>query len=100
MRESKYNLLIFLLLNLVFFSCGSQTKKNEIEAVKISFLSSKSESEAVKEIFKIIPSTEKIQFIPLVAGEHGSKVLWKAKPASTAYWDALKPFLQKVSKLK
>lgn len=61
---------------------------------KEAFLtSSKSEEEQTNALFDVIVSTEKTQFVPQGAGEHGSRALWEEKADNAEYWVAVKAFL-------
>ncbi|PCJ63700.1 MAG: alpha/beta hydrolase [Bacteroidetes bacterium] len=63
---------------------------------KPAFLtSSKSEGNQTKELFDVIPSDTKIQFVPNGNGEHGSRALWEDKADNAEYWVAVKAFLGK-----
>jgi len=55
--------------------------------------SSKDEANSWKAIFDSIPSSNKTGFIPVTAGRHGSRALWKKTKDSEAYWEAVSQFL-------
>ena len=54
------------------------------------------EKEACEEIFKRIPSRDKVFFVPETAGNHGSSALWNIHFDSKDYWTAVESFLEKV----
>jgi len=61
---------------------------------KPSFLTSeKSQQNKTRELFDVIVSTEKTQFVPTGNGSHGAVSLWSSEPDSQEYWVALKTFL-------
>jgi dienelactone hydrolase len=61
--------------------------------------SSKEESAAVTDLLKDVNSRVKIQYIPISAGNHGSKVLWQDAKGNQEYWIALMSFLDKLKKI-
>jgi len=60
--------------------------------------SNRKEVQALSELAAAIKSEIKIQYIPEVAGFHGSKALWNDKEGFEGYWKALKDFLRKIKK--
>lgn len=55
--------------------------------------SSKKEANDWAPIYDVIDTTLRHRFIPVTAGHHGSKALWKKYADSPAYWDAITEFL-------
>jgi dienelactone hydrolase len=47
------------------------------------------------DIFAAIPSEEKVSFVSVTEGNHGSRALWKQFDDSEAYWKAVSSFLKK-----
>lgn len=64
--------------------------------IPVFVTSAKKEYENWKNIFSVIPSKEKSSFLPVTAGQHGSRALWKKFPEHKAYRAAVKAFLQKL----
>lgn len=102
MKTATYNELICAVAS---FSPGEYFENREwlkestrFLSVPIFLTSSKTESPGVKVIYDYLPGTDKTQFIPVSAGEHGSKALWKEYPCSSEYWAAFKSFLLRVAK--
>lgn len=59
-------------------------------------ISSRDESDAVKQLTEKTNSVLRIQYIPSDAGEHGSKVLWSDYQGHEEYWVVLMNFLDKL----
>ncbi|HGY56540.1 MAG TPA: alpha/beta hydrolase [Caldithrix abyssi] len=55
--------------------------------------SAKKEAPNWKAIFEVIPSRNKVSFIPKTAGIHGSQALWESTPDNAAYWTEVNKFL-------
>ncbi|MFV2005465.1 MAG: alpha/beta hydrolase, partial [Gammaproteobacteria bacterium] len=55
--------------------------------------SSKNEARDWSAIYDAIDVTYRQSFIPVTAGKHGSKALWKKQADSSAYWKAVTEFL-------
>lgn len=62
--------------------------------------SAKNESENWRNIYTSIPGKSKEFFIPVDAGHHGSRALWKKYFDSGSYWLATKKFLRQLLKGK
>lgn len=60
--------------------------------------SSKEESAGVTDLLKDVNARLKIQYIPVSAGDHGSKVLWPQAKGNQEYWIALMSFLDKIKR--
>jgi dienelactone hydrolase len=62
---------------------------------KTAFLtSSKAEASYVAELFQLIDSKKKYQFVPIEKGAHGSIALWGYTLNNQEYWNSLLDFLQ------
>jgi len=85
------------------FSPGEYYKtiqvKETISGVKkpVFVTSSKKESVALKELISKTNPKYVTQYIPQVAGIHGSRALWKSTKGNENYWKAFLTFLQKNS---
>ena len=62
--------------------------------------SARNESRAWKAIFESIPVKSKTGFLPKTKGNHGSRALWGEFSDNTAYWVAVKSFLQQFTSSK
>ena len=51
------------------------------------------EKEKCELIYKSIPSSNKVFFVPETSGNHGSSALWNIHFDSKAYWEAVESFL-------
>ncbi len=56
--------------------------------------SSKGEEKNWKNIYEVIPSDYKMNFVPNFEGYHGSRALWEAHEGNEKYWEHVKEFLQ------
>jgi pimeloyl-ACP methyl ester carboxylesterase len=61
--------------------------------------SSKDEAESWQAIYEVIPSAEKVSFLPATPGRHGARALWGKYDDSTAYWTAVTEFLDRFKAL-
>lgn len=57
--------------------------------------SSKNEAGDWAAIYDVINATNRQSFVPVTAGKHGSKALWKKYADSQDYWEAITKFLNK-----
>ncbi|NOR40850.1 MAG: alpha/beta hydrolase [Gammaproteobacteria bacterium] len=71
-----------------------QTSVRHIK-VPVFITSSRNEADAWAAIFEAIESDNKVAFIPVTEGRHGSRALWKKYPDSDAYRDAVHAFLER-----
>jgi len=58
--------------------------------------SAKNEVQYWKPIFDVIPSKNKVNYIPKSKGKHGSKALWETHLNNASYWKAVRDFLKKI----
>ena len=68
---------------------------NEI-SVPLFVTSSKSEGPDVSTLLAGVTGDNKVQFIPVGKGKHGSKALWSETEGNEEYWVAVKAFLTKL----
>lgn len=61
--------------------------------VPVFITSARNEENRWKKIFNVIPSLDKVTFIPKTSGNHGSRSLWPQFTDSDNYWDAVEQFL-------
>ncbi|WP_196891723.1 alpha/beta hydrolase [Aureivirga marina] len=64
--------------------------------VPVFITSAKNEEKSWKKIYEVIPSKDKVAFLPKGEGVHGSKALWEKQPDHQEYWDAVKNFLKSI----
>ncbi len=64
--------------------------------VPVFITSAKGEKSYWEEIYRAIPSKDKIAFLPETEGNHGSRALWSKFDDSETYWEAVKDFLYKL----
>lgn len=62
--------------------------------IPVFITSAKNEKDMWFPIYKVVPSKDKVYFLPKAEGEHGSKALWESKKAHKEYWDSLTQFLK------
>ena len=93
-------------LAVVAFSPGEYFEEKDFIAKHIDGLnkpvfvtSSKEEAENVTDLVKDVTSLIKVQYIPKLSGDHGSKVLWSSNSSHEEYWIALMSFLDKMKKI-
>ncbi len=89
------------------FSPGEYFEQKDFVAKHIDGLnkpvfvtSSRQEADAVTDLVKDVGSMIKLQYIPIAAGDHGSKVLWSINSYNEEYWIALMSFLDKMKKIE
>ena len=58
--------------------------------------SAKNEKKGWANIYSIIPSKKKQEFIPKGSGNHGSSTLWSSKKDHKEYWAAVEDFLKTI----
>jgi hypothetical protein len=46
-----------------------------------------------REIFDVIPSVNKMSYLPHFTGQHGSKALWEQNEGHAKYWEEVSAFL-------
>ena len=63
--------------------------------VPVFITSSRNEADAWTAIFEAIESDNKVAFVPVTDGRHGSRAMWKKYPDSDAYRDAVHAFLER-----
>jgi hypothetical protein len=59
--------------------------------------SSRSEADLVTDMMKDVNSRIKVQYIPSIEGQHGSKALWSTSAGNQDYWAILISFLNKIN---
>jgi len=64
--------------------------------IPVFITSARDEAPYWKPIFDVIPSKNKVSFIPKSKGKHGSKALWETHLNSAVYWKAVKDFLKNI----
>ncbi len=80
-----------------YFDKKLQVAKSAQNLAKPLFAtSSKEESQQTADLIKNINSPNKIHFIPVKDGVHGSSALMSKTPNNQEYWDAVTAFLQKI----
>lgn len=93
----------------VCFSPGNylSAKKGDLRVLlaelnkPVFITSSKAETPDLEHLLKHHKHSKFIyHFKPLMAGEHGSKTLWKSQPGHSEYWDALTHFLTQLKEMK
>lgn len=92
----------FKVSQVIAFSPGEYfgKKLNLKETIKnldkpVLVLCSAKEKNEVNELMSEVKSKKKIVYSPAVAGEHGSKALWKVNPNYHDYWISVMLFLDK-----
>lgn len=74
---------------------GDFIKEGAKNIVKPVFITSaKNEKTSWWSIFEVIPGDNKTYFLPMTAGNHGSKALWRQFGDSLKYWEAVEKFLE------
>ena len=63
--------------------------------VPVFITSAKKERQKWAPIFDSIQNEEKVSYIPITSGNHGSRALWDKFDDSQGYWDAVTEFLNK-----
>lgn len=58
--------------------------------------SARNEKQNWWKIYEVIPSTQKVYFLPETSGNHGSRALWEKFSDSKDYWKAVTNFLNSV----
>ncbi|OFY93144.1 MAG: hypothetical protein A3K10_08800 [Bacteroidetes bacterium RIFCSPLOWO2_12_FULL_31_6] len=72
----------------------TQSAKNIVEPVFIT--SAKEEKSNWWNIYQVIPSIGKANFLPETEGQHGSRSLWEKFPEHKLYWEAVTAFLNRL----
>jgi len=62
--------------------------------IPVFITSARQEKQEWEPIFNGIPSKDKVSFLPITAGNHGSRALWKQFDDNVAYWEAVTAFLK------
>lgn len=62
-------------------------------SVPVFLTGARSEMAQIQELFEAVPARTKTLYRPLVAGQHGARVLSVRQPGSEGYWFAAKDFL-------
>jgi len=80
---------------------GKKFIEDHMKTLKIPVFitSAKDEKKYWWNIYKAIPSQNKIYYLPSTKGVHGAKALWKKNLSHKGYWEAVNSFLEKFIKI-